>query len=375
MRKSKWEEVYSSFAMAELAAVEVKTCSNPGCDQPGTNQCSACKTTVYCSVICQTADWTHHKEECQGHLRKVGMAHLEKAKGFYQQQNWLQTLRYGELAATKLKQLKDRRLETVQDINEALSCKFDALQRLNRHGEAMECAKECYTLWAMNHMRNPGSMDAALHLIQSCIHNKEYEDAERYARHAYFMIAEMTDNFIPLDQRPHFLADASYWLAEAIYELAVAGGIPPEEKQKAGMEAIELARKALEMYTHLEGIESANIALSMGTLADVLHYFNDVDDDEVLRLQQQAITIYSRVEGSLSMNVAIGECKLGDTYIKRARRANDLGRSLANFELALPHLREAARIDRANNQMDSADASLRNVAEIEEWIRRIEIAR
>ena len=102
--------------MAEVVA-EVKPCSNPGCDQPGTKSCSACKTTFYCCVICQTADWTKHKEECDGHLRKVGKANLEKALGFYRQQNWMQALRYGELAATKLKQLKDRRLETVQTID------------------------------------------------------------------------------------------------------------------------------------------------------------------------------------------------------------------------------------------------------------------
>ena len=101
--------------MAEVSEVaEVKPCSNPGCDQPGTNACSACKTTLYCSVICQTADWTHHKEECDGYLRKVGKAHLGKAMAFEQQHNWVQSLRYGEIATTKLKKLKDRRLETLK---------------------------------------------------------------------------------------------------------------------------------------------------------------------------------------------------------------------------------------------------------------------
>ena len=107
------------------------------------------------------------------------MAHLAKAVGFNDQRNWVQTLRYAELAATKLKQLKDRRLETVQAISDALGCKFNALQRLDRHREALECIMECYTLWAMNHLRNPGSMRAALGLIQSCLHNEEYEDAEQ----------------------------------------------------------------------------------------------------------------------------------------------------------------------------------------------------
>ena len=360
--------------MAEIDD-DVKTCSNPGCDQPGTNQCSACKTTVYCCVICQTADWAHHKEECPGHLRKVGMAHLAKAKGFHQQQNWLQILRYGELAATKLKQLKDRRLETVEAIDEAMTCKFNALTFMARHREALECIKECYTLWAMNHLRNPGSMNAALALIQSCIHNKEFEDAERYARHAYFMIAEMTDNFIPADQRPKFLAEASYWLAVAILEFAKTEGIPPEVKQKAGDEAIALARTALEMRTQLHGIESAKVAGAMGTLAGALDDFNDVDDDEILRLIEQAIAIYRRVEGSLSVNVAVDENKLGYAYVSRARRAhaaNDLDQELANWELALSHYREAARIYVAINHVDTADRALRNIAVIEE---KIEITR
>ena len=181
------------------------------------------------------------------------MANLDKAMGFHEQQNWMQTLRHAELAATKLKQLKDRRLETVVAIDGSLTLKFDALTCLGRHKDALECIKECYTLWAMNHLRNPGSMRAALALIQSCLHNKEYEDAENYARHAYFMIVEMTDNFIPSDQYPQFLADISYWLAQAILKYAIVGGIPPSEKQKAGEEAITLFRKALEIHTQLNG--------------------------------------------------------------------------------------------------------------------------
>ena len=57
-----------------MSDVEEKPCFNPGCDQPGTK---ACKTTAYCSVSCQTADWAHHKEECDGHLRKVGKVNLD----------------------------------------------------------------------------------------------------------------------------------------------------------------------------------------------------------------------------------------------------------------------------------------------------------
>ena len=356
----------------------MKPCSNPGCDQPGKSSCSACKTTFYCCVICQTADWPSHKEECDGHLRKVGEANLTKAKGFERERNFVQVLRYAEIAATKLKQLKDRRLETVQAIDDALGCKFNALGLMGQHKEAMKCAEECYTLWAMNQMRNPGSIIAGLQLIESCMHNKKFEDAEHYARHAMFMINEMTDNFIPADQRSKFLADASYYLADAIHGLAKAGGIPPEEKQKAGKEAIELARKALELHTQLCGTESEQVAGDLITLAEVLGYFNDVDDDEVLRLLEQAIAIYSRVEGSSSVNAAIGENKLGIAYIQRGRRAevaNDLDRCVANLELALPHFRETIRIYKAVNRLDDAYGILHNIAKIEEKIQQIMITR
>ena len=355
---------------------EVETCSNPGCDQPGTNKCSACKTTVYCGPICQTADWALHKEECPGHLRKVGKANLTKAIGFHGN-NWAQALRYAELAATKLKQLKDRRLETVQDIDRSLMCKYNALNFMGRYREALECVKECYTLWAMNHLRNPGSIEAALAMIQSCMHNHEFEDAEKYARHAMFMIAEMTDNFIPSDQRPPFLARGSYLLAAAIYHYAKAGGIPPGKEQKAGDEANSLARQALEIHTHLYGTDCVDVALDMSVLGDVLDYFNGVDDDEILRLFEQAIAISRRVQGSLSVNVAVHENKLGNAYDSRAYRArdNDLDRCIANLELALPHYHEAVRIYRARADMDRADGVLLNITEAEELLREARIAR
>ena len=357
---------------------ELEPCSNPGCDQPGTNRCSACKTAVYCGVICQSADWYHHKEECQGHLQKVGLANFAKAERFHQEKNWVQTLRYGDLAATKLKQLKDRRLEIVQVINNALTCKFNALQRLDRHREAMECIKECYTLWAMNHLRNPGSINAALLLIQSCIHNHEFEDAERYARHAYFMIAEMTDNFIPAAQRPKFLANGSYWLAVAILALARAGGIPPDGKQKAGEEAIALARTSLEMRTRLFGAESVDVALSLEILSEALEFFNDVDDDEVIRLKEQSIVIFTRAEGISTYNVATSNDNKGNVHKNRAKRANDandLDRCLTDLQLALSCYREAARIFRANRHVNCANASLYNASMTEESIRRVEMIR
>ena len=44
----------------------------------------------------------------------------------------MQSLRYAKLAATKLKQLKDRRLETVSVINDALTTQYNALNHIRR---------------------------------------------------------------------------------------------------------------------------------------------------------------------------------------------------------------------------------------------------
>ena len=250
---------------------------------------------------------------------------------------------------------------------------------MDRNREAMECAEERYTLWAMNHLRHPGSMTAAFFLIESCIHNKEYERAEHYARHAMFMINDMTDNFIPSEERPRFLADASHYLARAIYWLTVNSVIPPVEKQKVGVEAIEYARQALKIHTQLYGIEHSQVACDMTILADALDYFNNVDDDEVLRLRKQAVSLLSRIEGSLSYNVATAESNLGRTYggsiAKRALDANDWDRGTANLNLALLHCREAVRIYQAINLADKANDVLHNIAVAEDSIRKFGIAK
>ena len=67
------------------------------------------------------------------------MAHLQKAKEFYRDDNWVQTLRYSELALVKLKQLNDRPIEAIDN---ALRCKFSALNMMDQNREALECAKE-----------------------------------------------------------------------------------------------------------------------------------------------------------------------------------------------------------------------------------------
>ena len=170
----------------------METCSCPGCDQPGRNKCSACKTTPYCGVKCQTDDWPHHKEECPGHLRKIGMASLQKAKGFHQQQNWLQALRHSDFALTKLKRLADRPIESI---SAALNMKYGALTYTGQNKEALECTREWYNLWAMARgPAHPHTIAAAFHLIQSLTLNNEFVDAELFARTLWEIFSRMLND-------------------------------------------------------------------------------------------------------------------------------------------------------------------------------------
>ena len=358
-----------------METCSLATCANPGCNQPGTNKCGACNKTPYCGPICQTADWAHHKEECPGHLRKIGMANLEKAKGFESARNFPQMLRYADLAATKLKQMKDR---PVEDIDNALRAKWNALLFMARHREALECAKEWYCLWPTKHT-HPPAIHASFALIESCIHNNESFDAALYARTLWETITLSQDSHIPEHLQQPFTARGAMELARATLALAQSGGMPAEERQEAGVEAIMLARKALEIYTQLYGTASSKIANVMGLLGSILDYFNDVDDDdEVFRLYEQAKAIYARIEGGSSSNVATSEYNLGAAYQRRAKRAqdaNDLDRCVANLELALPHFRAASRIYRAINRVEAADEASQVAVTVENSLRQIAAVR
>ena len=358
-----------------MAEADVAICACPGCDLPGTSFCASCRLVKYCCRTCQVEDWPRHREvDCQGHIRKVGMAHLQKAKGFHRDRDFVQTLHHSELALVKLKQLNDRPIEAIDG---ALIEKFAALNMMDQRRESQKCAEERYCMYLTKHT-HPPAIDASFCLIESCIRNEEYFDAELHARTTWETITLSRDSHIPDDRRQWFTAQGAYFLAMAMYNLAKHGDIPPEANQVAGQEAIGLARRALEIHTQRYGLEDADVANAMSLCADTLAYFNNVDDDEVLRLYEQSNAITARVEGSLSVNVAVGEENLGDTYYNRAvkaRDANDLDHDLANLELALPHYRESARIYRAVNHVDNADGVAQRVVEVEEELRQCKIAR
>ena len=163
------------------------------------------------------------------------MVNLENATRFLGNNNHMQALRYAEVALTKLKLLKDDR--PLEALNDAFSCKTTALNFMGRHREAMESAKERYSMWAMADIRNPNSIWAAFDLIECCMHLKDYVDAELFARTALEIINERTDNIVPLNLRQETLARGISCLAKATLSLAQAGGIAPEAKQASGMKA------------------------------------------------------------------------------------------------------------------------------------------
>ena len=302
------------------------------------------------------------------------MSNLQKAEGFYRDKNYLQTLRYSELALLKLKQLTYRPIDVIDS---ALRLKFNALIFMDRNREALECAQERYCLYLTQHT-HPPAIEASFDLIESCIHNKEYEEAALYARTTWETITLSRDSHIPDADRQDFTARGAYYLAKAMLALAEHGNIPPEANQTVGQEAIGLARRSLEDHTQLYGLEHANVANAISLLARVLNYFNIVDDDEVLRLYEQSIAIFRRVEGNLSVNIAAGNRNLATAYYYRARRANaadDLDREFANLELALPLYSESVRLYRYNNFAKDADDVASDVVTVEEELRQCRAAR
>ena len=349
----------------------MEICANPGCNEPSTNKCAGCKTTPYCGPICQTVHWPTHKESCDGRLRKMGMDHLNKAKGFARENNWSQALRHIDLAVTKLKQLKDR---PIEDISTALGTKCDILGFLDRFREQLECTKEWYCLWNTK-PTDMGAIIAALALIESCIFNKEFADARLYASTLNGIINHKYDNKIPEVKRQEYIARGAHHHAKAILYLALNGGIPPAEKQKAGQETIALARKALEIHTQLlGGNDNADVCDVKGILADALDHFNDDDGEEVLRLHEQALSGYSRLQGSSSYNVAVSTHKIASLYSQRAinaAAAKDLDRHSENIKLSIPYFREASRIYRAVGYMDDAEETAQFAASYEQQLQLV----
>ena len=120
-------------------ATAVSCCSHPHCSQPGTKSCGLCKATAYCSADCQTADWSRHKESCEGRLHKLGREYLVKAIA----------IKHCDLALTKLNSMVEKRL---LDLSVALGYKGQALRALGLHAEALEWEKDMcqdFAVWPL----------------------------------------------------------------------------------------------------------------------------------------------------------------------------------------------------------------------------------
>ena len=234
----------------------------------------------------------------------------------YREHNYAQSLRYSDLAVTKLK----RRKAPAEKNSEALCCKVDALSMLGRYREMMECAKERYCMYLTKHT-HPPAIKAGFCVIESCIHSKEFLDAVLYAQTTWETITLSRDSNLADTEREWFIAEGAYYLAQATWGLAKSGGMPLHEKPEAGREAIILAKRALKIHTQLHGSENIRTANNMGLLSGVSDYFNDVEDDEIIRLGEKAKAIHIRLIGSSTLNVAKCEINLGYAYHKKARRA------------------------------------------------------
>ena len=231
-------------------------------------------------------------------------------------------------------------------------------------------------MWASTYRRNPLTIAASFTLIEGLMNNREYAQAHLIAATVYEQTTHPMTNDIPEELQQPLLAMGLYFYVRATLSMAQAGGIPSEEKEKVGEEAIALARKAMQINTQLHGTESLYVADDMTALTSVLDHFNNVDDDEILRLNERALAIYRRLQGNMSLGVAQVEVNLGRAYYKRAGRAQavyDLDRCIANGELALTHYGEAAQIYRIFNHVDSAEKNARSAARIEENIRQVRI--
>ena len=294
----------------------VTTCAKPGCTEVGTKHCSACTTTLYCGPICQTSDWPNHRQSC---WLKIGTDNLVEAEGYNTADNWVQALRYSDIALTKLKKVTSDR--PLDHINGALEIKCIALKFMNRLSESLEVAEERYQLWALaKGPANPSTIDAAFSLIEGCVLCQKYADAEKYAYNLWDILNTNShvDNDIPFDRYQQLLARGAKEYSRATFRLSHTEGIPTTEKEKAGQEAIALARRALEIYTQLYGTEHEDVANSMMALAQVLDHFIESDIDEVVSLYEQSMVIFSRLDGPLSPNVAASTGNIGSAYIHRA---------------------------------------------------------
>ena len=315
------------------------------------------------------------EEEDERHLLTVGRGLLTKAKSFYEANNYPETLRCSSLAM-KFNEMNKRSLE---GISKALAIKCTALQFLCRHEESLECAVEKYKLWALERgPAHPFTIDASFFLIDCLLSTRKYDDAYHYAYTIWEVIHtnNHVDNDIPGEKRLLYVEKSARLLARAIFRLASSGGIPLEEIEKSGTEAIARARQSLEINKQLYGNVSEGVAIATAILADILEYFQKSGDDEIIDLYKLSIDLHRQLHGYMSINVGVNNRNLGITYYNRAEQAHKASnrqQEKINLIQALSYLREAACIYRSINHQDKLKRTLFNVNEVEKKLQQIEV--
>ena len=367
-------------------AAMMSFCTQKDSQKGGEDQLDVSRKSIVCTELSTPAESEYgstpgsvpDEESSEESLHKIGTAHITKAMSCYDHRNYLEMLRYSELALAQLCAMKKRPLEAI---SEAMAIQCQALKFLGRHAEALQSAKTMYSQWEIE--RGPAhlfTIDAAFYLVESSLFNRQFQDAAFFANTLWDMIhrIDVVDN-IPTDKRQKYVANAAQMLAQATYQLAENGGhLSLEEKQHAEELSIARARQSVEINKQEYGATSEHVALSMGTLSDVLDYFSDGRNDEVLCLNNQALAIHMRMYGKMSMNVGTCEYNLGSCYDRRANNAqnvNDWDQCYAHLELALTHYREAVEIFQTINFVDNAVAAKRNMAVVEDQLLRIAATR
>jgi len=233
-------------------------------------------------------------------------------------------------------------------------------------------------MYNLTELGQPGSLctiDSAFYLVESSLFNRQFQDADFFAKTLWNMIhRENVIDTIPAEKRQKYVANAAQMVAQATYQLSENGGISSEEKPMAEELAITRARQSLEINIQEYGEQSEHVALSMGTLSDVLDYFSDGRDDEVLRLNNEALVIHMRKYGKMSMNVGTCQYNLGSCYDRRATNAlhiNQLDQCYAFLESALICFQEAAEIFETIHFVDNAKAAKTHTATIEGRLLRV----
>lgn len=163
----------------------------------------------------------------------------------------------------------------------AFVTKGNNLMMQERNSEAKSVFEESYNLVVTAHDPvHPLVLQAGDLLINSCLLNKEYYDAERFSRFCYQSLTR------PIDSESEEVASVARSLAEATYHLIVSKGVEGGDLLEAEM----LSRKSLRICEKFYGRNHFTAVSILSTLSNILR-LKGGHDDEVKSLLEQCRTI------------------------------------------------------------------------------------